>query len=149
VDRLILGLKYSHQLSNARVLGGYLAERLTALAEPLPDAIIPVPLHRSRLRERGYNQSLELARPIARRLQRPLRPRAVQRIRATAPQTRLKHSERQKNVHNAFQVVEKLDGLRFAVIDDVMTSGHTVNALAKCLRRAGAKEVVVWVVARA
>jgi ComF family protein len=149
VDRLIQTLKYSHRLSDARVLGEYMAEHLASQANLRPDMIIPVPLHRARLRERGYNQSLELARPIARRLRLPLDPHVVRRVRATTTQTRLKYDERKKNVRGAFLAVEKLEGLRLAIVDDVMTSGHTANALAKCLRRAGAEEVVVWIAARA
>lgn len=131
VNHLIQNLKYHRQLSLARVLGSLLAEHLQASAVPRPDILVPVPLHRARLRERGYNQSLELARVVAQRFDLPLAIHAVSRVRATTPQTTLTSNERRRNV------------------DDVMTSGHTVNALARCLRRAGATNVVVWVAARA
>ena len=149
VDRLIQNLKYHRRLELARVLGDRLAGYLASLNEPRPDVIVPVPLHRSRLRERGYNQSLELARPIARRLRLPLDYRSVRRTRATAPQTELPREQRRKNVRGAFQADSVFEGQRVAVVDDVMTSGHTAAALAECLRRAGAKEILVWVVARA
>jgi ComF family protein len=148
IDRLIQGLKYAGQLNNARVL----AELMAAKAEsvfPRPDVIMPVPLHPTRLRERGYNQSLELARPIARRLALPLDYRSAKRVRATLPQTGLSLRERARNVRNAFAVTRPVAGLRIALVDDVMTTGYTVNALALCLRKAGATQVDVWVTARA
>ena len=149
VAQLIQDLKYHRRLYNARVLGYYLAAHLETLDDPFPDIMVPVPLHPARLRERGYNQALELARPVAKRLQLPLNYRAVRRIRATPPQTQLPRKLREKNVRGAFRVDVNVEGLRVAIVDDVMTSGHTVNALAASLRKAGAMEVVVWVVARA
>jgi len=149
VDHLIQNLKYHRQLSLARVLGSLLADHLQAGAVPRPDILVPVPLHRTRLRERGYNQSLELARVVARRFDLPLATRAVKRVRATPPQTTLTSSERRRNVRNAFHTTTDFSGKRVAIVDDVMTSGHTVNALARCLRRAGAVGVVAWVAARA
>lgn len=112
------------------------------------DAVVPVPLHRSRLRGRGYNQSLELARPLAKRMQVPLNL-GIERVRATPPQTAISRAERRRNVRGAFAATADFSGLRIAVIDDVMTSGATVDAVAQCLRKAGAARVEVWVVARA
>ncbi len=148
VDRLIVNLKYRHRLELARTLGRLLAESLRQLADR-PDVIVPVPLHPSRLRQRGYNQSLEIARVIAKRLDLPVVTRGARRVRATATQTALPLKERARNVRNAFAVNGDLEGKHVAIVDDVMTSGHTVSALAKALRRAGAKEISVWVVARA
>lgn len=149
VDRLIQDLKYHKRLALARLLGGYLADQIVTQDGVLPDVIVPVPLHVTRLRERGYNQSLELARVLAKRLSLPLEARTVLRVRATASQTRLSPDARQRNVRDAFRTEADFSGRRVAIVDDVMTSGHTVNALARCLRRAGATGVVVWVVARA
>ncbi len=149
VDKLIQDLKYHGRLDLSRVLGGYLARQLAALAEPRSDVIVPVPLHRSRLRERGYNQSLEIARFVARRLRVPLDATGATRTRPTAPQTQLAHDQRRKNVRGAFSASDAFAGRRVAIVDDVMTSGHTVNALAECLLRSGATDVRVWVVARA
>ncbi len=148
VDRLILNLKYHHRLELARALGRLLAGRLLALPDRL-DIIVPVPLHPSRLRERGYNQSLEIARILATQLQVPLAANVARRVRATASQTTLPMKQRARNVRNAFNVKHDLSGKRVAIVDDVMTTGHTVSALAKALRRAGAEEISVWVVARA
>jgi ComF family protein len=149
VDKLIQNLKYHGRLELSRVLGGYLAAHLKTLNDPLPDVIVPVPLHSSRLRDRGYNQSLEIARFVAKTLQLPINWKDAQRIRATAPQTELPRDQRRKNVRGAFKTGEAFANQRVAVVDDVMTSGHTVNALAETLLRSGALEVRVWVVARA
>jgi ComF family protein len=149
VDRLIQDLKYNGRLELSRMLGGYLAEHIQALDDPLPDMVIPVPLHVSRLRERGYNQSLEIARFIARQLQIPLDWKGAKRIRPTAPQAELPRDQRRKNVRGAFTTSDIFFGRRVAIVDDVMTSGYTVNALAESLRRSGARDVRVWVVARA
>jgi ComF family protein len=149
VDKLVQGLKYHGRLELSRVLGACLAEHLRSLNDPLPDVIVPVPLHVSRLRERGYNQSLEIARFVAKRLRRPLNAKGAWRIRPTAPQTELKREERQKNVRGAFKTGEAFAGQRVAIVDDVMTSGHTADAFARCLLRSGAEDVRVWVVARA
>lgn len=148
VDRMILGLKYGRRIDWARVLGERLATRIAA-SNSTVDMIIPVPLHRRRLRERGYNQSLELARPVAARLGLPLGLRGVTRARATPPQTGLSATLRRRNVRNAFDVTRDLDGRRIAMVDDVMTSGATVDAFARRLKRAGAAYIEVWVVARA
>ncbi len=149
VDRLIQHLKYHGRLELSRVLGGYLAQHLLALDDPLPDVMLPVPLHVSRLRHRGYNQSLEIARCVGRELRIPLDRQGARRIRATAPQMELPRDQRRKNMRGAFEVNEAFRGQRVAIVDDVMTSGHTVHALAECLCHNGAKEVRVWVVARA
>ena len=149
VDGLIQGLKYHRKLNHARVLGSYLADFLETFPEARPDLVVPVPLHRARLRERGYNQALELARPVARRFKLPLEYLRVRRPRATAPQTELPRRKRRQNVRNAFRVERNLTGCHIAIVDDVMTTGHTVNSLAACLRQAGAETVRVWVLARA
>ncbi len=148
LDQLILGLKYHRRLDLARTLGRLLAQRLPSFAGR-PDVLIPVPLHTSRLRQRGYNQSLELARVIAKQLGLPVAGNAARRLRETPAQTGLPLEKRAGNVRNAFAVDADLAGQHIAIVDDVMTSGHTVNAFARVLRRAGAAEISVWVVARA
>ncbi len=148
IDHLIQALKYGRQLSCARILGEYLAAHIGDIATK-PDVVVPVPLHRARLRERGFNQSLELARPLAKRLGIPLIIDGARRTRPTVPQTGLRLKERQKNVRGAFAVMQDFTDKRIAIVDDVMTSGATVEALARALRKAGAGAVEVWVVARA
>jgi ComF family protein len=147
VDGLVQGGKYAGRLDWLAALGRQLSESLT----PYPlevDALVPVPLHRSRLRERGYNQSLELARPLAKRLKLPIHM-GVERVRATATQTGLSRDERRSNLREAFAVRGTARDMRLAIIDDVMTSGATADALTRCLLKAGAKSVEVWVMARA
>lgn len=144
LDKLVQALKYGEQLALAEAL----AERLAQRVERRPDRILPMPLHPARLRERGFNQSLELARGIARKLDIPLLADGAQRVRDTTPQSGLPWKERKRNMRNAFACDLDLHGLHVAVVDDVMTSGATLNELARTLRRAGAREVSAWVVAR-
>lgn len=146
VDHLIQGAKYHGRFDWLEVLSARLTEHVRARAHAI-DAIVPVPLHRARLRSRGYNQSLELARPLSKRLKLPL-SLGITRVRPTPPQTAMSRAERRKNVRNAFAANADFGGMRVAVVDDVMTSGATVDAVARCLRKAGALSVEVWVVAR-
>jgi ComF family protein len=148
IDRLIIGLKFHAQLVHARTLGALMADHLAARTGPLPQLIIPMPLHRTRLRSRGFNQALELARPLARCLGIPLDHGTLVRHRATSPQTDLPVAARARNVRAAFQATRDLRGLHVALVDDVMTTGHTAAAAAGALRKAGA-DVEVWVLARA
>lgn len=147
LDHLLLGLKFNRQLANARLLGGLMLDAIREHDEPLPDCILPVPLHPSRLRERGYNQALELARPIARGLGLPIDTKRVVRTLATAAQSSLEKKARRKNIRGAFTIREEPPE-HVAILDDVVTTGSTVNELAKVLRKAGARRVVVWACAR-
>ncbi|MDA0225321.1 MAG: phosphoribosyltransferase family protein, partial [Proteobacteria bacterium] len=112
------------------------------------DLVMPVPLSATRLRERGFNQSLEVARVAATCVHAPLAPRACERPRHTAAQVDLPWAERARNVRGAFTCSIDLSGLVVAVVDDVMTTGATLSELARVLKRAGAARVVNWVVAR-
>ena len=145
---LIQQLKFNGRLAIARSLGELLAQQVLA-SDSRPQAIVPVPLHGARLRERGFNQALELARPVAQALQLPLLTRHCQRIRATTAQTALSAKQRRKNIRGVFQVVQPLPARHVAIVDDVMTTGQTVNELAKTLRKAGATQIDVWICARA
>lgn len=150
VDHFIRTLKFHHGLGLASLLGRQLANRL--LTEPVrPDRIMAVPLHPARLRSRGYNQALELAHPIASALDIPLDYLSLRRIRATAAQSELPVAQRARNMRGAFAVRPgcRLDGLRIALVDDVLTTGSTVAAASRTLLAAGAREIEVWVVARA
>lgn len=149
LDHLIRQLKYSKRLPLARHLGDLWIHGLREqLANP-PQQLIPVPLHARRLRERGFNHALEMARHLSRALGVPLDYRTVIRSRATQPQATLPHAERRRNIRGAFAVCRKVTWERVAIVDDVMTTGHTANELARALRRAGVREVTVWVLARA
>lgn len=146
---LIAGLKFRDQLNHARLLGDLLAERLQASGLAVPQRMIPVPLHPDRQRERGYNQALEIARPVARRLGLRLDLTTVRRLRHTQAQSDLKLKARRRNIRGAFAVRRPLNGEAVAILDDVVTSTATVRELATALRRAGAGEITVCSVARA
>ncbi|MDQ2694194.1 MAG: ComF family protein [Pseudomonadota bacterium] len=148
LDLLIRRLKFHAQLPAARLLGGLLADVLAARTDDLPQCLIPVPLHPARLRERGFNQSLELARPVARRLDIPIAAAMLRRTRLTTPQTGLALPKRQTNVRGAFAAGPVGDVRRAAILDDVVTTGATVRELARVLRAAGVEEIEVWAVAR-
>lgn len=144
---LIKSLKFGDRHAGARLLGALLAERL-AQRPDLPEAIIPVPLHPSRYVKRGFNQSIEIARTVSRHLKIPLDPESCRRTRATAPQASLPAGERRKNVRGVF-AVQGLPYRHVAILDDVVTTGSTVNEIARILRRAGAERIEVWACARA
>jgi ComF family protein len=144
LDRLVQALKFNGHLHLAHGLADHLARCITQC----PDCVVPMPLHPARLAQRGHNQSLELAKHVARRLDIPLLPRACLRVRDTPPQSELKWKEREKNMRKAFHCVQNLSGKHVAMVDDVMTSGASLNELALSLRRAGAREVSAWVIAR-
>lgn len=148
LNGLIKKLKYHGQLAAGRLLGQLLAEAVRARAEPLPDVLIPVPLHATRLRARGFNQSHELALPIARAFKLPVQPQLVERRHATAPQSGLGAAKRRRNVRGAFAATATSPP-NVVIVDDVMTTGCTVDELARVLRKAGAHSVRVWALARA
>ncbi len=146
VDALLQRLKYGANLAMARVLADLLV--LNIDNAELPDFIVPMPLHSGRLRERGFNQALELARRVSKKTGIALLPDVCQRIRDTPSQTGLPWKERERNIRGAFSCEVELEGKHIAVLDDVMTTGATLNELAKVLRKRGAARVSGWVVAR-
>ncbi len=149
IDELVRALKFRGERSYARLLGTLLARERQGCALPLPQRVIPVPLHPRRLRERGYNQAAELARFAARELGLRCELQALRRVRPTRAQTRLGAAERAANTRHAFQAATSLQNLRVALVDDVITTGSTAAAAALALRDAGAVEIELWVVARA
>jgi ComF family protein len=144
VDFLVHELKFRGNLTAARLLGQLLGEALLCRSGPLPEAVVPVPLHRSRLRERGFNQAIELARPVSRRLEIPLLVDHVERIHPSPPQSKLDLKARRGNVRGAFACRGGMDVQRVAILDDVITTGSTADAMARVLRRAGAVQIEVW-----
>ncbi|RTL57891.1 MAG: ComF family protein [Rhodocyclaceae bacterium] len=149
VDRLIQALKYGHQLAVGQFLGDAL------LTGPSPDlsagntVLLPVPLSSGHLRQRGFNQAVEIARPIGRALQLPMVLDSCRRTRETAAQTSLPWKARQKNIRHAFECSIDLSGKDVILIDDVMTTGATLNELARTVKKHGALTVTNWVCARA
>lgn len=143
-DRLVQALKYRGRLAVAECFAlGLAAGRL-----PSPDLLLPMPLHPKRLSTRGFNQALEIARCLARFTGLRIEARGALRAKDTRPQTELPYDERAKNVHGAFACRLDLYGKVVAVVDDVMTTGATLNELARVLKEAGATRVENIVVAR-
>lgn len=148
LDRLESRYKFGADLAAGRVLSTLWQREPCPIA--LPQLLLTVPLHPGRLRQRGYNQSLELARPLARQFGVPLRHDLLQRVRATTAQTELDAVSRRRNVRGAFALREGVaPPAHIAVLDDVMTTGATVAECVRVLRRAGVARVDVWALARA
>ena len=151
---LIITLKFQQQLALAPLLGRLLAEELLPLIgagdafSVWPEVIMPVPLHPHRLRERGFNQALELARPLARQLQIPLDLKVCQRIHHTVPLSSLTAKARRSAIRGAFAVTTPSRYRHVVLLDDVVTTGSTVNELATLLLRSGVERVDVWALAR-
>ncbi len=146
VDFLVSDLKYAHNLAAARPLARRLAMQLDR--EPYPDIVLPMPIAASRLRERGFNQASEIARHACAEFGLRVSHDVAQRVSAGVSQTALPWGERARNVRGAFLCRADLSGKTVAVVDDVITTGATLDELARVLKRAGAQQVVGWVVAR-
>jgi ComF family protein len=152
---LVAGIKFRGRMNSVRLLGALMADAIagqlaiqTGAEARRPDAVIPVPLHRRRLRERGYNQALELARHLSRRLDLPIDPSCCSRHRPTPPQSSLERKARLSNVRGAFATRRRVDGQHLVIVDDVVTTASTVAELARSLRQAGAARIDVWCLAR-
>jgi len=146
VDALVRALKYHGRLAAARPLAGILARALTR--EPLPDLVVPLPLTDARLVERGYNQAAEIARLLRGPWVTTAGRAILGRTGHARPQASLSLDARRRNVKGTFECIGKVEGLRVAILDDVMTSGATLDEAARVLKRAGATSVRGWVVAR-
>jgi ComF family protein len=148
VDQLIHSIKYQRRLTATEFFGRELVSLAIERALPRPDRLIPLPLSRQRLAERGFNQALELARPLARHFHQALDLYSLQRTRDTSPQVSLPWKARAQNIHQAFAAARRFDGEHVLVIDDVMTTGATLNEVARLLKTQGAAQVTTIVVAR-
>jgi len=147
INHLIIDAKFRQNLTILTLLAELMVQHIDY--QQIPDALIPVPLHSKRLRERGYNQSLEIAKMMARQLRIPLATSACQRIRYTTPQAQLSGNQRKINLQDAFRTGQlKKQWQHVVLIDDVMTTGATVNELATVLLQAGIQRVDVWCCAR-
>jgi ComF family protein len=146
VDRLVHRFKYSGDLAVGRWLTLQLLESVRESAKP--DLIVAPPLTPARLRTRGFNQAIEIAKALARELGVRCEIAGLSKVRETTPQPGLGRRERRANLHSAFRCSLALDGERVALVDDVMTTGATADSIARVLKAAGAGEVCVWAVAR-
>ena len=149
LDLVETRFKFHRDLAAGRVLAELMIERATIDRPALPELLIPIPLHASRLRTRGYNQALELARPLAKALVIPCARDALVRTKATPPQTGLDANARRRNLRGAFEVRATTLPRHVALVDDVMTTGSTLREASRVLRRAGVERVDVWALARA
>ncbi len=152
ITKLIMGLKFGKKLAYGRVMGELLAEQLESRWYQnltLPEAIIPVPLHIDRFRKRGFNQALELLWPVHKKTNIPILVDTCVRIRKTTAQAQLDKSRRKRNLKSAFQIVKPILFEHVAIMDDVVTTGSTVNALTHMLKEAGVIMVDVWCICRA
>lgn len=148
VNRLIQRFKFQGQLSNSRLLGHLMADSVAQQRAELPDVLLPVPLHQQRLQARGFNQSLVLARYLSRRFNLPIDAHSVIRVKPTSPQMELPLKARKENIRSAFKVRQTFSVRHVAVVDDVVTTGSTVNELARVLRRVGVQRIQIWSCAR-
>ena len=145
VDRLVQRFKYAGDLAVGKWLAAQLA--LHARAAPAPQLLVPMPITRARLRERGFNQAVEIARVVSRALRVPAAARALERTRDAPPQSRLGRRARRANLRDAFACTRPLGARHVALIDDVVTTGATASAAARALKRAGVERVDVWALA--
>lgn len=146
IDKLVQSFKYGHRLA----LGSHFGRQLALLSESADaDLIIPLPLHPRRLRERGFNQALELARPVGKAWHIPIDAHSCRRIRHTKAQADLPWRERTRNVRGAFDCASDFTGKRLLLVDDVMTTGASLDELARTVKLHGAVRVTLLVLARA
>jgi ComF family protein len=151
VDQLVLQLKFGHRLALASLFARLLRDAVLRQSDyALPALLCPVPLGPRRLAERGYNQALEIARPLARSLGVALHPRLIGRVHDTAAQSSVAPGQRSHNIAGAFAIRDMalVEGRHIGVVDDVMSSGRTLNELAATLKRHGAARVSNLVFAR-
>jgi ComF family protein len=151
ITKLIMELKFHECLVNANVLGTLM---ITAIKDKwyrnqtLPELLIPIPLHPKRLKKRGFNQALEIARPIAKSLHIPIDTQGCLRIKHTDAQAQLALKKRTHNMKNAFLIRGDYTNRHIAILDDVTTTGHTIMAFSKALKKAGARQIDVWCCAK-
>ncbi|WP_156967136.1 ComF family protein [Paraburkholderia ferrariae] len=150
LDLLARGLKFRARLALGRTFAQQLAHAAADALDPAdrPDVLVPVPLSRQRLIERGYNQAWQIARPLGRTLGTRTDATLVRRVLHTPAQSRLDRATRRRNVARAFVLTKPVRGLHVGVVDDVMTSGATLDALAHTLKAAGARRVTNFVALR-
>jgi ComF family protein len=146
----ITQLKFQHKLLNAKVLGQLLCVQIEKhyAVKTKPDCIIPIPLHRQRLSQRGFNQAVEIARPIAKKLKLPLIYDHYRRAKNTHAQSQLSAYARHHNMQNAFKLYRNLAAKHVAIVDDVMTTGQTVRTFSQLLRKTGIQRIDIWCCAR-
>ncbi len=152
LNQVVFHLKYAKQPLFAKILGNLMAEAISQQRSPnlpLPELLLPVPLHRHKERQRGFNQAGLIAQHCSHALKIPIDTKAVTRIKNTQSQTQLNRHQRQQNMRNAFKQTVDLNGINhLAIIDDIVTTGATVNSLSAELKKAGVEQIEIWCVCR-
>lgn len=148
VDHFVRALKFRGERVYGRVLGELLARAARNSGRPLPDLLVPIPLHPCRYRARGFNQAAEIARHAAARLDLHIEMGVLARVIPTREQSGLSLAERRRNIRGAFRVVRQAGARRVALVDDVLTTGSTATEAARALEAAGVAEIELWSLAR-
>lgn len=149
IRSLITDLKFNGKLKYAKLFGELLSQKIIQNGAPFPSLIIPVPLHSKRLKERGFNQTIEIGKIIGKNLKIPLDNESLIRIKNTQAQSDLKSEARQANVKNAFALNKKIAAHHVAILDDVLTTGATLRSVCETLKNNGVNKITIWCVARA
>lgn len=151
IDYLIGQMKFQQHLSVASVFADLLKNHFRAkdLEHGLPELIVPMPLYKKRLIERGFNQTVEIAKPLSKSLGIPLAKNLVARSKSTKTQTHLNKKQRRENVLGCFELLEQPVASHIVILDDVVTTGATSNELARVFKKAGVEKIGVWSLARA
>ena len=143
--------KFNNRLNHGKLLATLLLNKIKEGHFTIPNVLLPVPLYRNRIKQRGFNQALEIARIVNKEFNCSVSTKDIRRVRNTKAQMELPATKRHTNVKNAFQLTTykaKFKDKHVAIIDDVMTTGSTVNEVAKCLRDVNARRIDVWCIAR-
>jgi ComF family protein len=140
--------KFGASFIHCRLLSQLLSHTLARRSTPWPQCILPIPLHPRRLRQRGYNQAIEIARPLCHRFDIPMDIRSLLRHRYNQPQSKLALKERKNNVRDSFQLQQPLAVSHIALLDDVSTSGNTLEAASRALLMQGPLELEYWCIAK-
>lgn len=149
IRQAIMALKFGHELHHTRLLGHLLSQCLKQHYSKLPELIIPVPLHKNRLRERGFNQVLEIAKEVKKELNIPIDKYSVSRHKATTPQAQCTQSQRRENVRAAFTNSKPIMATHIILLDDVITSGYTLHNCRRCIKLASSQQIDYWCLAKA
>lgn len=146
ISDMISLLKFNQKIIYSRILAKLMIKRLEQIHQQflLPELIIPIPLHVKRLRERGFNQALEIAKPIGKYFNIPVDFTTCHRIKETEPQSLLPAKKRRNNIKNVFVVKKNLLAKHVAVIDDVVTTGNTIDEFSKVLKNEGIEKIQIW-----
>lgn len=148
IKHLITELKFKKKLINAQLLGKLLSRHINEQNIHLPDFLLPVPLHKKRLRDRGFNQAMELCRVLSKELSIPILASNIEKTKATPPQAKLTAKQRKNNLRSSFALRKNIPSATIAIVDDVITTGTTMYEIAKLLKKSGAPKLQAWACAR-